>query len=336
MRLFGRDPDSEVIVVAEIGVNHEGNVDAALGLLKAARDAGAHAAKLQTFTPARYASASDPTRLARVTSFALDATAHRRLATAAAEMGLPLFSTAVTEDVIPLLDSLFPVIKIASGDITFEPVIRAAARTGKPVILSTGLATAAEVEQAVGWVRDEVGADALRDRLVLMHCVSAYPTPAEEANLLSIPFLTERTGLRVGYSNHVLGLDASLAAIALGACVIEVHFTDRKADRTFRDHALSLEPHEIVELVRAAPRWRAMRGSYGKSQQPSEIGNRDIIRKGVIAARELAAGTILAPDDLAYARPATEFAAAELPALIGRRLKANVGSGELIRRQDLE
>ncbi|HEY7608059.1 MAG TPA: N-acetylneuraminate synthase family protein [Alphaproteobacteria bacterium] len=334
--MFGKDPDADVIVVAEIGVNHEGDPDAALALLKAACAVGAHAAKLQTYTPSRYASASDPARLARVTKFALDPAAHRRLAKAAAEMGLPLFSTAVTEDVVPLLDSLFPVIKIASGDITFEPVIRAAARTGKPVILSTGLATMGEVEQAVGWVRAEVGADALRERLLLMHCVSAYPTPPEQANLLSIPYLASRTGLRVGYSNHVLGLDACFAAIALGACVIEAHFTDRRSGRTFRDHELSLEPGELAQLVQAAPRWRAMRGGVEKAPQPCEIANREIIRKGLVAARPLAAGTVLAPSDLAYSRPATEFAATDLDRLVGRRLKAAVGAGELIRRQNVD
>ena len=336
MRLFGRDPDAEVIVVAEIGVNHEGDPEAALRLIEAAHHAGAHAAKLQTYTPSRYASASDPARLARVTSFALDDATHRRLARRAAEIGLPLFSTAVTEDVVPLLDGLFPVIKIASGDITFDPVIRAAARTGKPIILSTGLATIEEVEQAIGWVRAEAGAAALRERLLLMHCVSAYPTPAKEANLLSIPYLAERTGLRVGYSNHVLGLEACFAAIALGANVIEAHFTDRKEGRTFRDHALSLEPHEFATLIAAAPRWRAMRGAAGKAPQPSEIGNRAIIRKGLVAARPLAAGSALAADDLAYARPATEFASSERAQVIGRRLKAAVGAGELIRRQDIE
>ncbi len=108
-----------------------------------------------------------------------------------------------------MLDRLFPAFKVASGDLTFEPVIRATCRTGKPVVLSTGLGTIAEVEQAIAWARAEIG-EGLRDRLILMHCVSAYPTPANEASLLSIPYLAERTGLRVGYSNHVIGLNPAL------------------------------------------------------------------------------------------------------------------------------
>ncbi len=335
MKLFGKDLDKEVAVVAEIGVNHEGSLDVALELLRLAREAGATAAKLQSYTPERYASSSDPVRLRRVTGFALDEAAHYRLADEAEKIGLPLFSTPVTEDVVPLLGALFPALKIASGDLTFEPAIRAAARTGKTVLLSTGLGTMEEIERAIGWMRDEVGA-ALQQRLILMHCVSAYPTPIAEANLLSIPYLADRTGLYVGYSNHVIGVDACLAAIALGACVIEAHFTDCKSGRSFRDHELSLDPDDFANLVKAAPNWRAMRGTWGKALQPSELANRTAIRKGIVAARPLAAESVLAADDLAFARPASEFAATELPQLLGRRLKATVGAGELIRRADIE
>ncbi|NQV84058.1 MAG: N-acetylneuraminate synthase family protein, partial [Rhodospirillales bacterium] len=211
MEIFGKILDREVVIVAEIGVNHEGNLDTAINLMRLARDAGADAAKFQTFTPERYASASDPARLERVTGFDLGEDGFRTLATEAAKIDFPIFSTAVSEDVMGLLDELFPAIKIASGDVNFEPVIRAAAKTGKPTFLSTGLATLDEVVAAVKWFRDEAGTDDIRDRLVLMQCVSAYPTPIEEANILAVPFLAEQTGLRVGYSNHVIGIQVCLA-----------------------------------------------------------------------------------------------------------------------------
>ncbi len=177
MKLFDKDLNREIAVIAEIGVNHEGDVEVASKLVRLAAEAGADAVKFQTFTPARYASASDPARLERVTGFALDEAAHRRLAKEAESHGIAFFSTPVTEDVVPLLDELCSAFKIASGDLTFEPVIRAAASRGKPVVLSTGLGTLEEVDRAVGWVRDEVGEQALAERLVLMHCISAYPTP---------------------------------------------------------------------------------------------------------------------------------------------------------------
>ena len=203
MELFGKDLRRDVVFIAEVGVNHEGNVDAASHLLRLAADAGADAVKLQSYTPERYASASDPRRLDRVRRFALDEAAHRRLAAEARGLGVVLFSTPVSEDVVPLLDSLFPAFKIASGDLTFETVIRAAARTGKPLVVSTGAATPDEIDRAVGWVRDEVGAAALPERLVLMQCTSAYPTPIEEAGVGAVPWLARRYGVAVGYSNQI-------------------------------------------------------------------------------------------------------------------------------------
>lgn len=335
MQLFGCDLDREVLVVAEIGVNHEGSEAKAGDLIELAAGAGAHAVKLQSYTPWRYASANDPARLARVTGFALDETAHRRLADHARKVGIPLFSTALTEDYVPLLAELFPAIKIASGDLTFEPVIRAAARTGKPVILSTGASSEAEIRTSVGWFEDEVGSAALRDRLLLMHCVAAYPAPPEQANLLAIPALAAATGLRIGYSNHVLGSDAARAAIALGACAIEVHITDSRENRTFRDHELSLLPGELKALVLDAPRWRAMRGVEKKMVMPAESEIVNIIRKGLIAARDLPEGTVLTDHDIAYARPATRIPSTEKGSVLGRRLTQALTRGSLIDRDML-
>ena len=250
MQLFGKDLVREVAIVAEIGVNHEGDVEVASRLLALAAKSGADAVKFQSYTPARFVSAADPERLARVSRFALDEDALRRLAGEALEHGVAFFSAAISEDWVPLIARLGAAIKIASGDLDFEPVIRAAARCGKPVILSTGLGTTDEIDRAVSWIIEESGTTALADRLVLMQCVSAYPTPLEEAGVASVPYLAERYGVPVGYSNHVIGTAACIAAIALGACLVEVYFTDRKEGRSFRDHQLSIEPAEFAELAR--------------------------------------------------------------------------------------
>lgn len=335
MKLFGKDLDHEVAIVAEIGVNHEGDPDAALMLLRLATEAGADAVKFQTYTPQRYASASDPERLKRVGQFSLDEKAHEALATEAEQLDVSVFSTPLSEDAVPMLDRLFPALKIASGDLTFEPVIRASMRTGKPVILSTGLGSMDEIEQVIAWARDEAGDENLRDRLVLMHCILAYPTPIEEANVLSVPYLAEKTGLRVGYSNHVIGPDACLAAVALGACMVEVHFTDCKTGRDFRDHELSCEPDDLRYLVETLPRIRASLGEYGKRPMTCETPIRDAVRKGIVAAHDLAAGTVLGEDDLMYARPASEFPASAIGDVIGRQLVAPVALGELIRRENI-
>ena len=336
MNLFGRNLGNDIAFVAEVGVNHEGDVEVASKLLRLAAEAGADAVKFQSYTPERLASASDSARLERIARFALDEAAHRRLAAEAKDLGATIFSTAVTEDMVPLLDELFPAIKIASGDLTFEPVIRAAARTGKPLLISTGAGTLDEVAEAVRWVKEEIGDAELSDRLVLMQCTSAYPTPIEEANVRVAPLLAKRFGAPVGYSNHVIGPEACLAAIALGACVVEAHFTDRKTGRDFRDHALSFEPEDLRRLIARGRELRASLGSGEKVLQASEAPLRDAIRKGVVAARDLAPGTTLTRKDLMFARPATHFPAAEIDRLPGRRLAKAVGAGELIRAEDLD
>lgn len=320
-------------VIAEIGVNHEGDFAQAEKMLRLAAGTGVDFVKFQSFTPARYASASDAARLARVTRMALSPEQFRALADVARSLGVGFISTPLSEDWVDILNDYCPAFKIASGDITFRPVIQKAARTGKPLIISTGAATLEEIDQAVGWVEAEIGKDKVKDRLILLHCVTAYPTPVEHANVLSVPFLKERYGLRAGYSNHVMGINASLAAVALGADVIEVHFTDQKEGREFRDHSLSFDQADLADFLARAKEIRASLGVYGKVVQPSERDIVPAVRKGIIAARALKAGQVLKPDDLMYARPATEFTSADFDRLIGKTINEDVPEGHLIPRK---
>lgn len=336
MLLFEKSLDTDIAIVAEVGVNHEGSLEEASNLLRLAYEAGADAVKFQTYTPARFTSTSDTGRFERVKKFSLSEAEHRQLSAEAKDLGIAFFSTAVTEDVVPLIAELGSAIKIASGDITFEPVIRAAAKTTKPIIISTGLSTIEEIDRAVEWVSSELREGAIEERLLLLHCVSAYPTPLDQANVMSVPFLRERYGLVVGYSNHVLGTEACLAAVALGARLIEVHFTDRKSDRSFRDHALSFEPDELSRLVETASNVARSLGQFTKQVQACEADNLLLIRKGVVAARDLEAGTTLHRDDLMFARPATEFAANELDQIVGQKLTVRLKCGELVPRSGLK
>jgi len=336
MKLFGKDLDRDVVIVAEIGVNHEGDYEAARRLIELAEEAGADAVKFQTYSPERFVSADDPDRLERVRRFCLSEADIRSLSVHAADLGVGFFSSAISEDVVPLLAELGPAIKIASGDVTFEPVVRAAAGTGRVVILSTGAANEAEIDQAVDWVRDTVGETAMSERLILLHCVSAYPTPIDQANLRSIPYLADRyRPVRVGYSNHVMGAEAVIAAVALGANLVEVHFTDRKEGRSFRDHTLSADPNDLCYLVETLPQIAAARGVFGKAPQPCEQETIAAIRKGVTAARDIPAGTILRLEDLAFARPGTEIACGDVGHAVGKTLMEPVSAGTLIRRQML-
>lgn len=331
MKLFGKDLSREVAVIAEIGVNHEGDVDVAAKLVAAAAEAKADAVKFQSYTPARYVSRSDRERFERVSRFSLNEAAHRRLAKEAERCGIAFISAAISEDWVPLLAELGPAVKIASGDLTFEPVIRAAAESGRVVILSTGGGTIEEVDEAVGWVRDVCGGT-LAERLVLLHCVSLYPALIGQANLRAIPFLAERYGVAVGWSNHVIGSEACLAAVAVGARVVEVHVTDRKTGRAFRDHHLSFEPQDLADMVAAIGRVTSSLGAPTKAPQPEEIAILKTMRKGIVAACDITAGTVVQPMHLSFARPATEFTASELPQLIGAVATRAISSGELITR----
>ncbi len=336
MKLFNRDLEREVAIIAEIGVNHEGDLEKASSLMQLAAEAGADAVKFQSYTSARFISADDAERLERVERFRIDEAAHRRLAAEAAELGVTFFSSAITEDVVPMLDELCPVLKIASGDIDFETVIRSCAQTGKPVILSTGTATAEEVDRAVDWFRSEIGDANLREHLVLMHCVSAYPVPLPEANILGVRALADRYGLHTGYSNHVIGTAAVVGAIALGAEVIEVHFTDQKEGRTFRDHQLSFDADDLKYVADLAQDLRAGLGSAEIGVQGVEASSAAAMRKGVVASRAIKSGDTLTRDDLMFARPATEYASGEIDSLIGGRVTCDYGVGETIRRGTLE
>ncbi len=333
MRLFGKNLGTDVVIIAEIGVNHEGDVEKASELLRLAAESGADAVKFQSYTPERFIAGDDPVRFSRVSRFQLDEEAHRRLAAEAAELGVRFLSTPVSEDWVPLLATLGSAMKIASGDLTFEPVVRAAAATGLPVILSTGLGTPVEIDRAVQWVLEELPDDvSLAERLVLLHCVAAYPVPLEQANLASIPFLAQRYGVAVGYSNHVIGLDAVFGAIALGASVVEVHFTDCKTGREFRDHQLSVDADDMRRLVDMAPKLKAAVGRFGKERQAVEEGMAEAFRKGLVAARDLPAGAVIAKGDLMFARPATEFSWNDECRVLGKTLVHDLKRGMQLRR----
>ena len=335
MNIFGKDPAQDLIIIAEIGVNHEGGLDYAKELIRLAASTGADAVKFQSYTPERYACKENMERFERVKRFSLSQEDHLELIEFARLSGIEFFSTPLSEDWVQFLNKHSNAFKIASGDITFEPVIRAVAQTGKPFIISTGAANIEEIDKAVDWVKDEIGEDKAKENLALMHCICSYPAPIEQANILSVPFLAQLYGLHVGYSNHVIESEACLTAVALGANIIEVHFTDRKTGRDFHDHALSFEPQELTHLIKSANLIKKSLGSLGKFVQPCEQDLVLLVRKGIVAANDLRAGQVLGEDDLIYARPSTEFSSAELKDLIGKTLKQDIASGHLIKRESV-
>jgi N,N'-diacetyllegionaminate synthase len=330
---------AHVFIIAEAGVNHNGSVDLALQLVDAAKASGADAVKFQTFRADRLATraahkaayqeraaaSAEESQFEMLKRLELDAAAHKRLIEHCKRIGIEFLSSPFDEDSADLLEAMqMPIYKIPSGEITNLPFLQHIARKGRPIILSTGMSTLEEVEEAVRVLR-EAGAS----QLTLLHCVTEYPAPYAEVNLRAMQTLKSAFGLPVGYSDHTSGIDIAIAAAALGAEVIEKHFT---LDRSLAgpDHAASLEPDELQEMVTAIRHVELALGTGIKTPAACEIPNMSVARKSVVAARALPVGHQLSAADLRIKRPGNGLAPKSLPDLIGRTLRAAVTEDEVI------
>ena len=336
MLLFGVDINQRPAFIAEVGVNHEGNIKKAIELISLAKGAGADAVKFQSYTTQFYSASDDRERFERVNRFSLPLEQHRELKAHADEQGIEFFSTPLSEDWVEYLDPLVSVFKIGSGDLTFEPVLRAVAMSQKKIILSTGMGNHEEIAKAIEVIQKVRPDQPLSEFLVLMHCVSAYPTPLEEANVSAVVDLATTYGVHAGYSNHVIGMHAPLSAVALGAKVVEVHFTDRKNGRDFRDHQLSFDADDLRIFVDQALKMHSALGGGKKTIMPCEQMNIKAGRKGLIAARNLPAGHKVRDEDVAYARPEKDFGSNDKPLVLGKTLRVGMSSGESILKRHLE
>jgi N,N'-diacetyllegionaminate synthase len=324
-----------VLVVAEAGVNHNGSLERALRLVDAAAAAGADAVKFQTFDAKRLAAAGAPlssyqrsgtdaeSQVAMLEKLELPREAFAELSRRSAERKLLFLSTPFDEASAELLEELdVPAFKVGSGDLTNIPFLRSLAARGRPILLSTGMATLEEVAEAVEAVR--AGGD---PGLALLHCVSSYPVPPDQANLLAIDTLRREFELPIGYSDHTLGLEVALAAVARGAVIVEKHYTlDRRLHGP--DHALSLEPSELDELVTGIRRVEVAMGDGVKRPQPAEKENLVAVRRSLVAARDLAAGERVAAEDIAIKRPAGGLTPSRLDELVGVELARPIRAEE--------
>lgn len=331
-------PSEDVFVVAEIGLNHGGSPSRALDLVDAAAWAGASAVKLQTLQADQLVAADCPPPAhvrARSLSdffrrFELDRVAHQAVIERARHRGLAVLSTPLAERLVRMLEQVgLDAYKIASGDLTYDGLIEAAARTGKPLIISTGMSSLDEVVRALSVAR---GAGARH--VALLHCVSAYPAPAESQNLRAITTLAEATGVPVGLSDHGSGLVAAVAATTLGACIYERHLVLDDDDDAI-DRAVSSTPSELKAIVEAMARTRAALGDGVKRCLPAEEPNVVASRRGLYAARPLRAGQRITAADLIALRPATAIAPSQLGSLVGAIVARDIAAGQPLAPADL-
>ena len=324
-----------VYVIAELSANHHQDIGQALRLIRAAKEAGADAVKLQTYTPDTMTIACDgePFRIRGGTLWDgrllhdLYAEAHTPwewhgpLQSAARELGLDFFSTAFDSTAVDFLESLnVPVHKIASFELVDLPLIRKMAATGKPLILSTGMASLGEIEEAVDAARS-----AGCRQLALLKCTSAYPAPPEEMHLRTIPDLMARFQVPVGLSDHTMGTTAPVAAVALGACVVEKHLTLSRATPG-PDAAFSLEPGEFTEMVRAIRSTEAALGRVNYSSGGDEMKSR-AFRRSLFVVEDVPAGTTLTANHVRSIRPSDGLPPRHYDEVLGRRARQAIRRG---------
>ncbi len=330
-------PNRPCFVIAEAGVNHNGSREMAFRLVDAAVHAQANAVKFQTFVSEQVISVAAPkaayqrettgsgeSQLEMVKKLEFAPQVFGEIQNYCKSAGILFLSTPFEESSADVLEALdVPAFKIPSGEITNFPFLEHVARKRRPIIVSTGMADLEEVRAAVEVIRNCGDPE-----LILLHCVSSYPANPASVNLRSMHTLTHEFSVPVGFSDHTLGIEVALAAVALGATVIEKHLTLGKT-LPGPDHPASLEPHEFAAMVRGIRIVESALGDGCKRPSPEELDTASVARKSLVSTRALARGTILTEDAVAIRRPGTGLAAAMRSQLIGRRLSRDVSAGEV-------
>lgn len=330
----------KTLIIAEAGVNHNGDMEMAYRLVDVAADAGADMVKFQTFSAdrlaTRYAAKADyqnknaggnGSQNEMLRKLELTREMHEALIARAQSKGIAFFSTGFDEQSVDLLAKLgIEQFKIPSGEITNLPYLRHVGAYRKPVILSTGMATLGEIEAAIDALEC---AGLSRADITVLHCNTEYPTPMADVNLRAMTAIRDAFGVKVGYSDHTQGIEVAVAAIALGACVIEKHFTlDRELPGP--DHKASLEPDELKSMVKAIRNIEQALGDGVKRPSAGEAKNKPIARKSLVAEKPIRAGERFGPENLAVKRPGSGLSPMRWDEVCGQQAKRDFLPDELI------
>jgi N-acetylneuraminate synthase/N,N'-diacetyllegionaminate synthase len=325
------------LLIAEIGNNHEGDPAQALALVDSALECGVDAVKIQVIDPARLVNISQKERIAQLSRFSLSTETTAEMAARTKRGGALFMASAFDTGSLSRIAPLCDAIKIASGDLDFQPLLAAAARLGKPIVLSTGMATLEETRTAVNTIKGNLPREnALEDSLALLHCVSLYPTQPAQANLRGMKTLAGAFSLTVGYSDHTLGIEVALLALGLGARIVEKHFTLDKTRTTFRDHALSADPGDMRRLAGAVRSFAEILGDGEKGDRIADRSMAEAVRRSIVASRDLSAGTRLRAEDLDFVRPGTGIPPSRLDEVIGKKLTKPLARHAVLDWKDLE
>ncbi len=335
MKIANYDTEKKVFIIAEIGNNHEGSYTLAEEMIGKAAEAGACAVKFQTIVPEKLVSISQKDRIEQLKRFQLTYDEFERLNKVAKHENILFLSTPFDIESVHFLNSIVPAFKIASGDNNFFPLIEVIAQTGKPIIMSAGLIDLLEVRKTIDFILNIWNENAIDQDIAILHCVTSYPTALEEANLSAIKEL-QSLNVTVGYSDHTIGTEAAVLSVALGARIVEKHFTIDKNYSDFRDHQLSADPNEFSQLVERVEIASKLLGQSRKTVQESEKLVMEKIRRSIVARKDLDENTVLTLDDISWVRPGGGLAPGNEKIILGKRLKEKVAVGELITLDNLK
>jgi N,N'-diacetyllegionaminate synthase len=332
---------TKTLIIAEAGVNHNGDIQLAKKLIDAAAEAGVDYVKFQTFKSEKLVSRNaekasyqkentgdaSESQLKMLQKLELSEADHLELIAYCKSKSIKFLSTAFDLESIDFLNELnIDLFKVPSGEITNYPYLEKIGNLGKPIIISTGMATMEDIENAINVLTKN--GTSIND-ITVLHCNTEYPTPMHDVNLKAMQTITERFNVPIGYSDHTLGIEIPTAAVALGATVIEKHFT---LDKTLKgpDHKASLEPDELKNMVTAIRHIEKALGHGKKEPTQSELKNKDIARKSIVASRIIAKGDILTEDNITTKRPGNGISAMEWPNIIGTTAKKDYLEDDLI------
>jgi N,N'-diacetyllegionaminate synthase len=336
---------SKVIIIAEAGVNHNGDIKLARQLVDVAKQAGANYVKFQTFKAEKIASKSatkaayqkqttgdDDSQLEMLKKLELSRKDHLALIDYCNSQSIKFLSTPFDLDSIDLLKELgIRLGKIPSGEITNLPYLQKMANSFDELVMSTGMSDMQEIGEAIAAIE---ATGFKRGNLTILHCTTEYPTPFRDVNLKAMQAIGDSFGVKIGYSDHTKGVEVAIAATALGAQLIEKHFTlDRNMEGP--DHKASLEPGELIKMVSAIRNIELALGDAVKTPSSSEIKNKFVARKSIVAARNMEAGHVISEDDLTTKRPGSGISPMRLPTMIGKRLKKALNEDELLTPEHL-
>ena len=330
MKIGNLDTCDKVIIVAEIGNNHEGSIELARKLVDEATEAGVDAVKFQTFTTKTFVSPQDEVRFNRMKGFELTTENFKELAIRAKNNGLQFISTPLDMPSAVFLMEIVDAVKIASGDNTFYPLIEFVSESDKPIILSTGFANEEQINFSASLIEKNKSKNNFYSHLALLHCVSAYPVKPEDANLCAIKELSMKFPCTpIGYSDHTFGNEAATLSVAAGARIVEKHFTIDRNYSDFRDHQLSADPNSMALLVTKIRQAEILLGAGSLAPRDVERDSETAVRRSIAAARDIEAGDTITYKDIIWIRPGEGFSPGMERQVLGKQSKTSIQAGEI-------